>query len=122
VDINTAIDAYSHAGGNRLDRFRAACLDAATADKLAAVISALQQDIVDQVWAQAGDAGLTMDEIERLAHRQAADGVHDEEDRTGGRPDLHHLPAGEEVAGGSTAGEVKPPAAALAGATRIHRE
>jgi len=67
MDINAAIDAYSQSFGNRIEPLRNLCGKAPTAHERAAEIDALQQAIIDLVWSRAGDAGLTMGEIEQLA-------------------------------------------------------
>ncbi len=75
VNINTAIDAYSYQGGNRLERLRTVCADSTgAADRLAAEISGLQEDIYALVRERVGETGdrLSRAEIEQLAQEHLA--------------------------------------------------
>jgi hypothetical protein len=73
VDINTAIDAYSRAGGNRIEPLQALySRDPTSAKALAAEISNLQESIMDLVRSRAGKVGLAAAEIEQLARQYLA--------------------------------------------------
>jgi hypothetical protein len=73
LNINTAIDAYSYQGGNRLERLRTVCADSPGAvDSLAAEISGLQEDVYALVRERAGAEGLSRAEIGQLAQEHLA--------------------------------------------------
>jgi hypothetical protein len=72
VDINGAIELYSHAGGNRLDRLQEHC-DAGAAVKLAEEISNLQEGILTLVRSCSGPDALTRLEIHQVARQYLAE-------------------------------------------------
>jgi hypothetical protein len=69
VDINAAIEAYSHAGGNRIERLRAICADSVETETTESEIRTLQEGILEQVREQAGADGLTREHIEQIARQ-----------------------------------------------------
>jgi hypothetical protein len=73
VDINAAIGAYSHTGGNRIERLQALCAESpVAAEALAAEVSALQEGIIEQVRARAGVDGLSRAQVEQVARQYLA--------------------------------------------------
>lgn len=74
MDINAAIDAYSHAGGNQMESLLALCAgNWLVADALAAEISNSQEGIMESVRSHAGADGLPQAEIEQLARQYLAE-------------------------------------------------
>jgi hypothetical protein len=72
VDINLAIDVYSHQGGNCLKQLQAICADSSVTEALAAEISGLQEGIYELIRAQAGTDGLPRAQVEQVARQYLA--------------------------------------------------
>jgi hypothetical protein len=74
VNINAAITAYSHSGGNCNEALRPLChSDKSAAAKLAALINELQGDIFDLVWSRSEAGALSAAQIEQIASAYLAE-------------------------------------------------
>ena len=84
MDINAAIDAYSHVGGNTIRPLQELCGGGSiVAERLAAEINELQESILELVRARSGANGLSRAQIEQLARQYLA----------GVRPDVNDVGA-----------------------------